>query len=308
MAINKAMMAALKVLSYPDVDVKITYPAERKLNKIMAKAGKEPKNIIHEDRTIEYEGVRVPIRIFRKSAAACRGIFVFMHGGGWVSGSMESYSAVCANMADRLDKTVVSVDYRLAPENKFPCGLDDCFAAVCWTMQNRWLMCAADCPVTLIGDSAGGNLCAAVSLMLRDRGLPTPERQILIYPALYNDHTETSPFESVRTNGSDYLLTAKRVSGYMDMYASGPQDFFNPYFAPLLAEDLSDQPKTLIITAEFCPLRDEGEEYGRRLRAAGNYAEIFRLHDALHGFLSLPCRYKHVKQTYKLISRFLNRG
>ena len=159
--------------------------------------------------------------------------------------------------------------------------------------------------VVLIGDSAGGNLAAAVSLMSRDRGGFRPSRQILIYPALASDHSENSPYPSVRENGTGYLLTARRVRDYMALYRSSDEDLTNPYFAPLHAASLGEQPDTLLITAEYCPLRDEGEAYGRRLREAGGSVEIHRIPDALHGYFSLPVRFSQVKRTYEIINRFL---
>ena len=157
----------------------------------------------------------------------------------------------------------------------------------------------------MIGDSAGGNLAAAVSLMARDRGEFLPSCQILIYPATGNDHSEHSPFPSVRENGTDYLLTTKRVRDYMELYRSSEADLENPYYAPLVAKDLSNQPDTLIITAEYCPLRDEGEAYGKALELAGNRVKVFRMPDALHGYFSLPVRFSQVKKTYGLINDFL---
>ena len=135
-----------------------------------------------------------------------------------------------------------------------------------------------------------------------------PKRQILLYPAVNNNHTpEGSQFDSIRENGTDYLLTSKRVCEYMELYRSSEEDLQSPYFAPLLGE-LSHQPDTLIITAEYDPLRDEGEEYGRRLKAAGNRVEIHRIPDALHGFFSLPPNFSQVKSCYEIISRFLREG
>ena len=159
--------------------------------------------------------------------------------------------------------------------------------------------------ITLIGDSAGGNLAAAVSLMARDRGEFLPQRQILIYPATNNDHSETSQFQSVHDNGTDYILTSKRICDYMDLYSETPEDRQNPYFAPLLAPSLVNQPKTLIITAELDPLRDEGEAYGRRIREDGGTAEIYRIQDALHGFFALSPHFSQVKTAYQLINNFL---
>jgi acetyl esterase/lipase len=158
----------------------------------------------------------------------------------------------------------------------------------------------------LIGDSAGGNIAAAVSLMARDRGEFSPRRQILIYPATYNDHSASSPYPSVTENGTDYLLTAKRIREYSALYVRKPEDYFNPYFAPLLAEDLSNQPRTLIITCEYDPLRDEGEAYGEKLNQFGNRAPVYRMEDALHGFMLLGLLFTHVRKLYRQISTFLS--
>ena len=159
--------------------------------------------------------------------------------------------------------------------------------------------------ITLIGDSAGGNLVAAVSLLARDRGDFLPKRQILIYPAVYNDYSENSPFPSVQENGSDYLLTAGKMQDYIALYARHESDKLSPYFAPYLAEDLSNQPDTLLLTAEFDPLRDEGEAYGHRLMEAGNHVEMHRVKDALHGYFSLGIKFFHVQESFDYINEFL---
>ena len=220
-------------------------------------------------------------------------------------GNIDSYDGVCADMAHLTRRMVVSVDYRLAPEYKFPAAPEDCYAVAREIYLNDSLLGTRPEEIALIGDSAGGNLAAAVSLMARDRGEFLPAKQILIYPATAADHSETSPFPSVHENGTDYLLTSKRVCDYMDLYRSGDEDLHNPYFAPLQAADFRDQPDTLIITAEYCPLRDEAEEYGHRLMKAGNRVMIRRIPDALHGYFSLPARFVQVKRTYEIINRFL---
>lgn len=159
--------------------------------------------------------------------------------------------------------------------------------------------------ITVIGDSAGGNLAAALCLMARDTGEFQVERQILIYPALNNCYTEESPFPSVRENGDSYLLTAKKMRHYLDLYQSTPEDRKNPYFAPILAEDLQNMPRTLILTAEYDPLRDEGEAYGRRLLEAGNQVEVHRIPEALHGFFALGIKFLHVQESFEYINQFL---
>lgn len=248
----------------------------------------------------------VPVRIFVPDAGPLgRPVLLFFHGGGWVTGNIENYSGVCAALAKATGCLVASVDYRLAPEHKFPSGLNDCYAAAQELLEKPGLLGVERDQITLIGDSAGGNLAAAVSLMARDRGGFLPTRQILIYPAVYSDHTPASPFPSVQENGTDYLLTSKRVEEYLQLYRSKPEDLQNPYLAPLLAGDFSGQPDTLVITAEYDPLRDEGEEYARRLAFAGNRVVLHRMPDALHGFFSLPARFAQVRRAHQYIQQFI---
>ena len=135
-----------------------------------------------------------------------------------------------------------------------------------------------------------------------------PRKQILIYPALNNCYTEESPYRSVQENGEGYLLTAVKMEDYLKLYESSPDDRQNPYFAPILAKDLSHMPETLILTAEFDPLRDEGEEYGKRLKEAGNYVEIHRIPDALHGYFALGIRFLHVQESFEIMNCFLNKS
>jgi acetyl esterase/lipase len=140
---------------------------------------------------------------------------------------------------------------------------------------------------------------------MRDRGEKPVDRQILIYPATYNNHTNASPFPSVLENGSEYLLTAKHICDYMDLYCPIEQDRNSPYCARLLAGDFSNQPDTLIITAQYDPLRDEAEEYGRKLKNAGNVVSVHRIADTLHGYFSLPTTFSAVKKSYDIINNFL---
>lgn len=322
MAINKAMRLALKALSYPDLDVKKTYKLHRQFKNITHPYLKaEPYQIW--DHKLPGQEDDIPVRIFVPPADTeipvqklqtmevdpCKNsknkVLIFFHGGGWVVGNIDSYSAVCANMAKQTGHIVVSADYRLAPEYRFPAAVEDCYAVTREIFMNPSLFGIENEDITLIGDSAGGNLTAAVSLMARDRGEFRVSRQILIYPSTASDHSETSPFPSVHENGTDYLLTSKRICEYMDLYKSCEEDLYSPYLAPLLAEDLSRQPKTLIITAQYDPLRDEGEAYGKKLQKFGNEVTIYRMKDALHGFISLPKHFVHVKRSYELINHFL---
>ena len=259
----------------------------------------------------------VPIRLYFPSEEAMSGepvegekypVLLFFHGGGWVTESVDNYDRVCARMAQATAHIVVSVEYRLAPEHKFPIPLEDCYAAAKALYTGHLVLPADPDRITIIGDSAGGNLAAAVCLKARDTGDFAPKKQILIYPATYNDYTENSPFPSVKENGTDYLLTAGKMQDYIDLYARNKEDKKNPYFAPYIAEDLANQPDTLILTCEFDPLRDEGEEYGKRLKKANNYVEIHRIPDALHGYFALGIRFLHVQESFDIMNRFLSKG
>lgn len=307
MAINHTTRMILKALSFGGIEV----DASRHLADLKQL---DPLKIFYK--TIDYktynEGIEVPTRIFFPNEKAYESagpnqhkVMLFIHGGGWVTESIDNYERICARLANATEHVVVSVDYRLAPEYKFPAGLEDCYAVAKTLYTNRFILNVDPDDITLIGDSAGGNLAAALSLMARDRGEFLPKRQILIYPAVNSDYSESSPFASVKENGTDYLLTAGKMRDYIELYASSEADKQNPYLAPILAEDLSNQPDTLIITAEFDPLRDEGEAYGNRLRTAGNSVEMHRIQDALHGYFALGIKSFYVQESFDYINQFL---
>lgn len=244
----------------------------------------------------------VPVRLYFPTEEAMEAgiaegttfpVLLFFHGGGWVTESVENYDRVCSRMAQATAHIVVSVEYRLAPEHKFPIPLEDCYAAAKALYTNQLILHTDPEKITIIGDSAGGNLTAAVCLMARDRREFTPRRQILIYPAVGNCYTEESPYRSVHENGSDYLLTAVKMEDYLNLYQRTEEDRKNPYFSPLQEKDLKDLPETLILTAEYDPLRDEGEVYGRKLEAAGNRVEVHRIRGAFHGFFALGIKFLH---------------
>nr|WP_308627952.1 alpha/beta hydrolase [uncultured Eisenbergiella sp.] len=309
MAINRAMRTVLKALSYGDIHVQ----SSRAFANIKAI---DPLRRFYKtiDTRIYNGSFEVPTRIYLPGEElpvqnGMEGntlpVLLFLHGGGWITESVDTYTRVCAGLAKDTGHVVVSVGYRLAPEFRFPAGLEDCYAVARTIYTNRFLLNVDPSRITLIGDSAGGNLAAALSLMARDRGEFMPRQQILIYPAVSNDYSEASPFPSVRENGSDFLLTSQKLCQYLDYYQSSEADRQNPYFAPILEPDLSGQPRTLILTAQFDPLRDEGEWYGKRLRDAGNEVEIHRIQDALHGFFALGIKYFHVQESYTIINQFL---
>ena len=232
-------------------------------------------------------------------------VILYIHGGGFVTESVESYNRVCWNLAKHTGQVVVSIDYPLAPEHRFPRQIEDCYAVARAVLTDRSILNVEPEQITLMGDSAGGNITAALSLMARDRGEFTVARQILIYPCLNNNYEENNGFPSVMENGQDYLLTRQNMEDYLEYYQSSEEDKNNPYFAPLLEENLKDLPDTLIITGEFDPLRDEGEAFARKLGKAGNKVEHHRIEEGIHGFFLLEPFYTPVRETYGYINKFL---
>ena len=252
MPISKAVLAAFRAASRLKPDVKETYEAQRVAEEVLGKLSlPNPRCRIDEASAPMPDGYAVPLRVFTpldidfslasglKVTEDSRGTILFFHGGGWVNGTVDFYLDACTTMALRLERRVVAVDYRRAPEHRFPQAPEDCYEVARQLYAGTLLDDVDADHVVLFGDSAGGNLAAVVSLMARDRGEFAPRTQMLLYPATYNDHDPaTSLFESVRENGEDYLLTWRDVVGYMELYVKGPKDFSNPYFAPLLAPDL----------------------------------------------------------------------
>ena len=310
--ISKTMRTILHALSYGNIEVE----ASRRLADI--KKLDAMRIFFKTLDTKVYNGNHeVPIRLYFPSEEAMSGepvegekypVLLFFHGGGWVTESVENYDRVCSRMAQSTGHIVMSVEYRLAPEYRFPVPLEDCYAAAKALYTGHLVLPADPDRITIIGDSAGGNLAAAVCLKARDTGDFAPKKQILIYPAVSNCYTKKSPYKSVQENGQDYLLTAVKMEDYLKLYESSTEDRQNPYFAPILAKDLSHMPETLILTAEFDPLRDEGEEYGKRLKKANNYVELHRIPDALHGYFALGIRFLHVQESFEIMNCFLNKS
>lgn len=294
---------ALEVLTNAYIFINRNYRLYRKILNVLNPNFKAPFNSL--DHKIIAEGREIPLRIFYPGKKPASKVLIFFHGGGWVAGNIDTYTRFCSDLAEQTRHTVIAANYRLAPENPFPAGLNDCYYVTGELLKNPCLINCKFEDIAIIGDSAGGNLASAVSLLARDRGELMPRKQILLYPATYFDHGEDSPFQSVRDNGTGYILTSKRVQAYMDMYVQNEEDKCSPYVAPLLASDLSNQPKTLIITAEYDPLRDEGEAYGFKLREFGNEVKIHRMKNSLHGFMNSPLKSRAVTRCYEIINDFL---
>src|ERR1700691_2510492 len=216
-----------------------------------------------EDRTVPGPGGDIRIRIYRPEGAESAPLVTFFHGGGWVIGDIDTHDGSCRILSRRTGAVVVSVDYRLAPEHPFPAALDDCDAAVTWVAGQAEDLGGDPGRLAVAGDSAGGNLAAAVTLRARERGGPAIAAQPLVDPAV--DFTTVRPSEL--STGEGYLLTAAAMHWFAAQYL-GDHDPSDPRASPLLA-DLTGLPPAVVATAEFDPLRDEGRAYADALRDAG---------------------------------------
>ena len=208
-------------------------------------------------------------------------ILVYYHGGGWIRGDLDTHDDVCRYLCHHAGCLVASVDYRLAPEHRFPAALDDCDAATRWVAENAAHLGADSARLAIGGDSAGGNIACGVTLRVRGRGGPAICFQLLIYPAT----DLAGETKSKRLYSSGYLLNS--MPFYVASYLGPEGDAADPLASPLLAPDLTDLPPAFVLTAGFDPLRDEGEAYARRLKAAG-VPTAYRCHEGMiHGFVSI---------------------
>ena len=209
-------------------------------------------------------------------------MLVFYHGGGFVIGDLESHDGLCRSLTNGAGCVTVAVDYRLAPEAKFPAAVDDCYAATRWVAHNAASLNADSNRLAVGGDSAGGNLAAVISIMARDQKTPKIAFQLLIYPA--TDLTCSAP--SHKTN-TEYILSPDDIRWFMGHYLRSDADRRNPLASPSFAANFRELPPALIITAEFDPLRDEAEDYGKKLREAGVPVQVSRYEGMVHGFASM---------------------
>ncbi len=237
-----------------------------------------------EDRKIPGPAGEIPVRIYTP-AGKPNGILVFFHGGGWVIGDLASHDYLCRALTNAARCTVMAVDYRLAPEHKFPAAPEDCYAATQWAAKNASSLGSDADHIAVGGDSAGGNLAAVVAQMSRDRGGPQIKFQLLIYPATDWLH-ETASQRQFTEDG--FILSRADMVWFYDHYMNSDADRANPYFSPACAKSLAGLPPAYVMTCDVDPLRDEGEAYGQALRKAGITVKSKRYPGVCHGFLMMP--------------------
>lgn len=282
MSVDPQVRKMLDSLSKADVPPLNTLsPAEAREQMVAASATLGAPDSVDsiEDRAIPGSGGAIPIRIY-KPAGDGLPMVVYFHGGGWVIGSVETHDGYCRKLANAARAIVVSVDYRLAPEHKFPAAAEDAYAATRWASEHASEIGGDAGSLVVAGDSAGGNLAAVVSLMARDRGGPSIGLQVLIYPITDCDFGTAS----YREFADDYFLTRDAMIWFCEHYCAADTDRDNPYLSPLRAENLQGLPAALVIVAGYDPLRDEGIAYAEKLRSAGVAVTLTNYDGMIHGF------------------------
>ncbi|MDD7916155.1 alpha/beta hydrolase [Actinomycetospora callitridis] len=249
--------------------------------------GPMPRGVFVTDRVADTDIGPVPVRLYRPHTARALPVVVNFHGGGGTLGNLDQSDWLCAHVASRVGALVVSVDYRLAPEFRYPAGREDGYAAVSWVARHAAALGARTDRLAVMGDSAGGNLAAVVCLLAREAG-PVIDAQVLLYPAL--DLTFTRP--SVERFADGPVLTRADMEVFRTHYLGEDGDPTDPLCSPLFAPDVADLPPALVVTAAVDPLHDDGADYVARLGAAGVPAKHTDHARAVHGFLSFPgvCR------------------
>jgi acetyl esterase len=236
-----------------------------------------------QNRRIPGPAGEIPVRVYRPEGQAPFPGLVYFHGGGWVIGSLETHDGSCRELANRAGCVVVSVDYRLAPEHRYPAAAEDCFAATKWVAEHAGELGIDPKRLAIGGDSAGGNLAAVVALMAREPRGPALRHQLLIYPVTDADFTRPS----YRENAEGYLLSTKAMEWFWNHYVPDSAQRAEPFASPLRAKDLAGLPPAFVLTAEYDPLRDEGEAYAKRLQQAGVATQLKRYDGAIHGFFAM---------------------
>lgn len=236
------------------------------------------------DTVVNASGREIPIRIYTPSEENGFGLLVYLHGGAFFSGSLETHDVIARSIANASGFRVISVGYRLAPESAFPAGLEDCLAVIRWAHANAAELQWDGVHFALAGDSSGGNFVAALTALAHDAGLEFISHQVLLYPSVDLDF-DVDRYSSLRENAVGNGLETVALKPHNSFYVASGADPADPRVSPIKRTDLSDLPAALVITAEYDPLRDEGEAYAARLEQAGVPTTLHRYQGATHGFV-----------------------
>lgn len=244
----------------------------------------EKPGAIAEIKDLQIQGPagNIPIRIYFPGTKSVLPVLLFVHGGGWLLGNLDTHETLCRYIANKANCLLVAVDYRLAPENPYPAALDDVYSALLWVSENIAKFGGDAGRIGIFGDSSGGNIAAAIAIKSRDQNGPSLVSQLLAYPVTNTNKLET---ESYKNYANGYGLLKSMMAWYIKQYLRDHEQSLEPFVSPLLCENLANLPPTCILTAEFDVLRDEGEAYAKKLKEAGNEVTCIRYNGLPHGFL-----------------------
>ncbi|MCX8124474.1 MAG: alpha/beta hydrolase [Spirochaetes bacterium] len=258
-----------------------------------------------EDFSIQYNGIEIPCRLYEPFTPT-DALIVYYHGGGFMFGSIELFDHICRKAANSSGCKVVSVEYRLAPEHKFPAAVDDAYYTYIWINNNAKKFGVNVAKVALAGDSAGANLATVTCLRCKDTNVALPALQVLFYPVVAPDVCSSS----VRQFGDGFFLTKASMKWFTQLYLSSAQDLINPYMFPIFHQHPEGLPEAIIITAEHDPLRDQGEMYNLFLREAGVQSTCIQAKGMIHGFLNfsylMPPAVTIADMVFSIVGKKLN--
>ncbi len=253
------------------------------------------------------DNTEISVRVYEPKREENSPVILFIHGGGFVRCSIETHDEVCRNLALYSGWKVISPEYRLAPEFKFPVQIEDCFNTIKWIIGNAEKLKVNPEKIAVCGDSAGGNIAASTAKLAMDMGEISILKQVLIYPVIdYYSEKNGSVYDSYEKNAYGYGLSAKSMNRYWSYYTNSEEYKNNPYLSLTYGEKFSELPEALVITAKYDPLCDEGEYYAKKMREAGVYVETKRYENLNHAFLNALPDLEECKDVYKRIARFLN--
>ncbi len=294
----EAYIAQARAAGVPPTHTLTVEEARRALRARQEAGGGTPPEVARvEHRTLPGPGGPIPVRLCTPPGEGWPlPVLVYFHGGGWVRGDLDTHDRLCRFLSAGAECLVVSVGYRLAPEHRFPAAVDDALAATDWVAEHAGEIGGDATRLAVGGDSAGGNLAAVVALLARDRGRPPLAFQLLVYPVA--NHAFDTP--SYTDNAEGYVLTRADMEWYWSLYLPDEEAGGDVRASPLRAESLAGLPPALVITAEYDPLRDEGEAYAERLRDAGVSVVSRRYPGMVHGFFGMPGVYDQGQQAIEL--------